>query len=113
MTRRTLHGAARSTLGAVLPFAVALLCAGPASADETDDAFVAALRSNGIVIDNPATAIALGHNVCAGFDKNETPRFVVMSLIKNTNLSPEKSGYFMAVAVASYCPNHKDDVRNF
>ncbi|BBZ44294.1 DUF732 domain-containing protein [Mycobacterium parmense] len=107
MTPRHAHRGKRSALGALALSAGALFAASPATADPTDDGFVAALRKNGIVINDPATAVALAHGVCAGFDKGETPRFVAMSLIKDTNLSPEKSGFFMVVAVADYCPNHQ------
>ena len=107
MTRRNARRGKWSMLAAISLSTVALFAAGPASADPADSGFIAALRRNGIVIDDPSTAITLAHGVCAGFDKGEPSRFVAMSLIKETNLSPEKSGFFMAVAVATYCPNHQ------
>ena len=59
-----------STVCAVLLSAAALLSAAPASADPADDAFVAALAKDGIVINDRNTAIAIAHTMCAGLDKN-------------------------------------------
>ena len=50
-----------STGCGVLNFAAALLYAAPASADSTDDAFIAALTKNGIVVnDRDAATTSMG-----------------------------------------------------
>ncbi|MGB8389182.1 DUF732 domain-containing protein, partial [Mycobacterium sp.] len=64
-----------STISAVLLSAGALLSAAPAAADQTDDAFVAALEKHGIVFTDRDTAIATGHAMCAGLDKGRTPTY--------------------------------------
>ncbi len=67
------RGVGVSPIVAVLLFVTALLLAAPASADETDDAFVAALDMNGFDMDDHNTAIAHGHAVCAALDKRRLP----------------------------------------
>jgi Protein of unknown function (DUF732) len=95
-----------STVCAVLLSAAALLCAAPASADPTDDAFVAALVKDGIVTSDRNTAIAMAHTVCAGFDKNEKSSVLAIRLMKHTDLSLKQSSYFVGVSVSAYCPQY-------
>jgi Protein of unknown function (DUF732) len=59
----------------------ALLCAAPASADPTDDAFVAALAKEGIAVADRNSTIAMAHTVCAGFDKNNKSSILAMKLM--------------------------------
>jgi hypothetical protein len=88
-------------------FAAALVCAAPASADENDDAFVAALANGGITMSDPNTAIAMARTVCAGLDANQPVSLVAMKLMKDTNLTSRQAGYFIGVAVTAYCPQDK------
>ena len=96
-----------STVCAVLLSAAALLSAAPASADPTDDAFVAALAKDGIVITDRDTAIAMAHTVCAGFDKNEKSSVLAMRLKKHTDLSLKQSSFFVGVSMSAYCPQYE------
>ena len=96
-----------STVCAVLLSAAALLSAAPASADPPDDAFVAALAKDGIVITDRETAIAMAHTVCAGFDKNEKSSVLAMRLMKHTDLSLKQSSYFVGVSMSAYCPQYE------
>jgi len=57
---------------------------------------------------DPSTAIAMAHTVCAGLDTNQTASVLAMKLMKETDLSPKESGYFIGLSVAAYCPQHKD-----
>ena len=105
-----------STVCAALLFAAALISAAPASADPTDDAFVAALVNYGISTPDHNTAIAMAHTVCAGFDKNEKSSVLAMRLKKETNLSLRQSSFFVGVSVSAYCPQYKgrtDDSLNW
>jgi Protein of unknown function (DUF732) len=97
-----------STVWAVFLSAAALLSAAPASADQTDDAFVAALAKGGITTSDPNTAIAMAHRVCAGLDTNQPASALAMQLTKDADLSPKESGYFIGLSVAAYCPQNKD-----
>jgi hypothetical protein len=99
--------AKRSIAGAFLLFAAAPLFAAPASADPTDDAFVAALDKNGIPVPDPGAAISKGRAVCAGLDKGQDSSFVAMRVMKETNLTAKQAGFFVGVSVASYCPQYK------
>jgi hypothetical protein len=88
-----------STVCAFLLSAVAPFAAAPASADTTDDAVVAALAKQGIVI-------TMAHAVCAGLDKNYKSSVLALKLMKDTDLSLKQSGYFVGVSVSAYCPQY-------
>jgi hypothetical protein len=92
--------------------AAGLLCAAPASADQMDDAFVAALSKNGITIPDRANAISMAHSVCAGLDKGEPSTALAMGIVKDTDLSPKQAGYFVGVSVSAYCPQYKGKTDN-
>jgi hypothetical protein len=91
---------------AVVLSGVALLTAAPALADPTDDAFVAALGKEGIVVTDRNTTIAMAHTVCAGFDKNDKSSVLAMKLMKDTDLSLKQSGYFIGVSISAYCSQY-------
>jgi hypothetical protein len=97
---------------AVALSAAVLLCAAPASADQMDDAFVAALAKNGIAIPDRDNTIALAHTVCAGFDKGAASTALAMGLVKETDLSPKQAGYFVGFSVSAYCPQYKGKTDN-
>jgi Protein of unknown function (DUF732) len=101
------RGWSGSTVCTVFLSAVALVSAAPASADQTDDAFVAALAKGAITMSDADTAIAMAHAVCDGFDANQPVSLVAMKLMKDTNLSPRQAGYFIGVAVTAYCPQYQ------
>jgi|HubBroStandDraft_3_1064219.scaffolds.fasta_scaffold04940_1 hypothetical protein len=107
MTHMNVSPGKWSTVCAVLLSAAALLSAAPASADPPDDAFVAALAKDGIVIGDRDTAIATAHTVCAGFDKNEKSSVLAMRLMKHTDLSLKQSSYFVGVSMSAYCPQYE------
>jgi hypothetical protein len=94
-----------STFIAVPLSAAALLCAAPASADGTDDAFLAALATNGISIPD-TTAIQMARNMCALLDQRTTRPLLLMRLMKDTNLSARQAGFFLGVSTAAYCPQY-------
>lgn len=107
-----LFSAKWSMTSAVALSAAGLLCAPPALADQTDDAFLAALERHAVVVSDVNTSIAMGHAVCAGLDKGQTPAFVGLSLVKDTNLSAHEAGYFIGASVTSYCPKHRTELNN-
>jgi len=94
------------TVWAVLLFAAALLTASPASADSTDDAFIAALAKERIVFPDDHTAIATAHTVCAGLDKSNKSSLLAMKLMKGADLSLKQSGYFIGASISAYCPQY-------
>jgi hypothetical protein len=95
-----------SAVCAVLMSAAALLSAAPASADATDDAFVAALAKQRIVFADHDTAIAIAHTVCAELDKSNKSAILAMKLTKETDLSLNQSGYFIGASISAYCPQY-------
>ncbi len=92
--------------------AAALLSAAPASADQMDDAFVAALTKNGITMPDRGNAIEMAHTVCAGLDRGEPSTALAMGIVKDTDLSPKQAGYFVGVSVSAYCPQYKGRTDN-
>jgi hypothetical protein len=95
-----------SAVHAVVLSGAALLLAAPASADPIDDAFVAALAKEGIVVADRDTTIAMAHTVCAGFDKSNKSSVLAMKLMKDTDLSLKQSSYFIGVSISAYCPQY-------
>jgi hypothetical protein len=94
------------TICAVLLFAAVLPPAAPASADPTDLDFIAALAKEGITFSDRNPAIAIGHRVGAGLDKNDKSSVVVLKLIKDTDLSLKQSSYFVGASISAYCPQY-------
>jgi hypothetical protein len=95
-----------SMVCAVVLSAAALLSEAPASADPTDDAFVAALAKEGIVITDRNATIAMAHTVCAGLDKTNKSAVLAMKLMRDTDLSLKQSSYFIGVSISAYCPQY-------
>ena len=94
---------------ALLLSAAALLCAAPASADAKDDAFVAALRNYGIVVDDPDIALARAHGVCGGLDRGQDSGLLAVKLMNDPklDLSSKQAGFFIGASVAAYCAQYK------
>ena len=80
--------------------------ASSAHADATDDAFTAALTSKGITFESPQAAIIAGHEVCDELDLGRTPVQVATDVTKNSNLGGYHAGYFVGLAMRTYCPKH-------
>jgi hypothetical protein len=84
----------------------ALVSAAPASADQMDDAFVAALPQAGITMSDPGTAIGMARTMCAGLDSNQTVPVLALQVMRDTNFSPRQAGFFIGLSVAAYCPRY-------
>jgi hypothetical protein len=107
MTRPNAGRGTWPTFIAVLLSAAALLCAAPASADQNDDAFIAALVNQGIPVPDDNAAIQTGRNICALLDQGTTRPLLVMQLIANSNLSPRQAGFLLGLSASAYCPQYK------
>jgi hypothetical protein len=95
-----------------LVLSAALLSTATASADATDDAFVAALAKQRIVFADHNTAIAVAHTVCGQFDTTNKSGVIAMKLTKDTDLSLRQSGYFIGASVSAYCPQNLGRIDN-
>jgi hypothetical protein len=82
----------------------ALNCAGRASADGTDDAFIAALQRSGVAVTNRDAAIAMGHSVCRQLSGGAAPTAVAMGLMASAGVPPKQTGHVIGISVGSYCP---------
>jgi uncharacterized protein DUF732 len=96
-----------STFVAVLLSAAAPLFAAPASADQTDDAFIAALVSQGVPVPDNNAAVQMGRNMCALLDQGTTRPLLAMKLMKDANLSARQAGFFLGLSASAYCPQYK------
>jgi hypothetical protein len=89
-----------------LLFVAATFTAAPASADQTDDGFIAALASQGIPVPDINAAIQEGRTVCGLLDQGATRPMLVMRVLRDTNLSARQAGFFIGVSTAAYCPQY-------
>ncbi|ORV83004.1 hypothetical protein AWC11_22610 [Mycobacterium interjectum] len=102
-----------SKVCALLLAAASLLPAAPASADATDDAFIAALQNYGIDVGDRDATIALGRAVCAAFDKGQDSSLIALKAMKDPQLNvttKRQAGFFVGDSVASYCPQYRGSV---
>jgi hypothetical protein len=96
-----------SAFCAVLPAAAALLAAAPASADQVDDAFIAALLNQGLPVPDNNAAIQEGRTMCALLDQGTTRPLLVMRLLRDTNLTARQAGFFLGISASAYCPQYR------
>jgi hypothetical protein len=75
-----------------------------AHADATDEAFTAALNSKGINFASPQSAVVAGHEVCDELGLGRSPAQVATDVTKNSNLDGYHAGYFVGLAIHTYCP---------
>lgn len=85
----------------------AVLCAAPAAADASDDAFVAALAGQNIPVPDPAATIQLGRNMCAQLDQGTTRPVLAMMLMRDANLTAKQAGFFLGASASAYCPQYR------
>ncbi|WP_082973189.1 DUF732 domain-containing protein [Mycobacterium sp. E2327] len=93
--------------------ASALTPAALASADPSDDAFVAALENYGIDTDGRDAVIAHGHAVCAALDKGQDSSVLALKVMNDPDLnisSRRDAGFFVGASVAAYCPQYRGSV---
>ncbi|WP_068185960.1 DUF732 domain-containing protein [Mycobacterium sp. UM_CSW] len=98
---------------AMLLSATALLPPAPASADPSDDAFIAALDNYGIDTGGRDTVIAHGHAVCAALDKGQDSSILALKVMNDPKLnisSRRDAGFFVGASVAAYCPQYRGSV---
>src|SRR5262245_510360 len=84
----------------------ALATAGTASAASVDDAFLADIRSAGIVYDSPQGAIANAHAVCHALADGHSGVDVGNVILANTNLTSRQVAVFVVDSVDAYCPRY-------
>ncbi len=100
----------KSAACAILLAAAALGFASPASADETDDAFIAGLANGGITMPDNDDAIAKARTVCASIAANPNASVLAIQLARQTDLSVRQSAYFVGLSIATYCPQYREDI---
>ncbi|ORA07725.1 DUF732 domain-containing protein [Mycobacterium arosiense] len=88
----------------------ALAFAAPASADGSDDAFIAGLSKGGITMPDNGDAIAKARAVCTGIAANPNASILAIQLARQTDLSVRQSAYFVGLSIATYCPQYKEDI---
>lgn len=88
----------------------ALAFAAPASADDTDDAFIAGLSKGGITMPDNDDAIGKARTVCTSIATNPNASVLAIQLARQTDLSVKQSAYFVGLSIATYCPQYKEDI---
>jgi hypothetical protein len=102
-TQRAL--AALSAIAASI--ALVISTAPTAHADEHDDAFIRALRSDGIVSrGDPAAVVAWAHWACDQLNQGANKEYVVAWLSQYNPNAP--NGTFLRKAALYYCPEHNN-----
>ena len=87
--------------------------AGPARADDINDAFLQDLDNHGVQYGDPLDAIRVATiDVCGRLDSHpwESISDVVSGVATNTNWSNADSAYLTGAAIAAYCPQYKSIV---
>ena len=100
----------RSLLAGLVLVVALLSLAGVATptahADAVDDAFLAAIKSEGIDFASPQAAITAGHEVCDELDHGRRKSDIASDLMDNTTLDGYHAGSFVGASVVAYCPRH-------
>ncbi|HWF30167.1 MAG TPA: DUF732 domain-containing protein [Mycobacterium sp.] len=78
-----------------------------AHADNNDDKFLKALKSEGITDHVSANhAIEAGHVVCQKLDQGMTANQVAADVLNSSNMPAYHAGYFVGVSIKEYCPQY-------
>ena len=72
-----------------------------------DAAFLDALRQDGIIVTNPAEAIAGGRRACELIAAGRTAHDIMRQAInENPTLTPENASILIGAAIGAYCPQY-------
>ncbi|MEE6178417.1 DUF732 domain-containing protein [Mycobacterium sp. 050134] len=85
-----------------------LAAAPSAHADGTDDAFITALRNDGIEHESKQAAVSAGHLVCHQLDMGKTQEQIATDVMNSSGIDGDHAGYFVAIAERAYCPQYAD-----
>lgn len=88
----------------------ALVSSGTAGASTTDDMFIKVLADEGISAPSTKEAVSTAHDVCALFDHGKDLYAAVSAVSDYTELEAEDSAFFVGASVATYCPEHQDEI---
>ncbi len=98
MTRK----ASACAFGALV--AVALVPAGMARADQTDQDFNSFLQSHGVNLGTPDQTVSMAHVMCKDLDAGYTEKDEVDQLTGAHRLNQAQAEMFVGAATADYCP---------
>ena len=91
----------------------ALLAAGTANADTTDDQFLAALQQQGIGFSAPQSAISVAHRACDALGQGMEPSEISQHLAAaNSHLDRQTALTITVDAAQSYCPQYVHRMAN-
>ncbi len=114
MTRIRIRKPGRLSMLAAGPLVASALLAPLAAAapspnpGSTDDAFIAALKADGIEHESRQAAIAAGHLVCHQLDMGKTQEQVATDVMNSSGIDGDHAGYFVAIAERAYCQQYAD-----
>jgi len=90
----------------------AILSSAPASSDQTDDDFIAALQNQGISLPDTNGAIQMARTVCALLDQGITRPRLALRVMNEENLSARQAGFFVGASTSAYCPQYRSVTDN-
>jgi hypothetical protein len=85
----------------------ALLAAGTANADTSDDQFLAALQQQGIGFSNTQSAIGAAHHACDALGQGMEPSEISQHMLSaNSHLDQQTAVTIIVDAAQFYCPQY-------
>lgn len=103
----------KRALAASAVMAVVVVFAAPAHADPDANAkFIQGLDIGHIPYDDPDVAVLTGHLVCMHLSLGPGTYPATINFVRDTQpaWTDFQDGYFVALAVAAYCPNQKPEL---
>jgi len=97
-----------ATIAPVAALGLTIPCS--AAADPTEDAFLRAVSSDGLVFATTGEVIERAQAVCAAFSAGMSTAQVHATVEANSAMSANQAAIFMARAVQFYCPQYSNQI---
>ncbi|WP_423202323.1 DUF732 domain-containing protein [Mycobacterium decipiens] len=98
--------AALSTAVGAAAIGLAVATAGTASANSTDEAFIAQMEAIGVTFSSPQAAAQQAQLVCKKLASGETGTEIAKEVLSQTDLTTKQAAYFVVDATKAYCPQY-------
>jgi hypothetical protein len=93
--------------------AAAAVVAAPAQADPVEDAFLNAVTEAGVVMGDPGSAVAVGHQVCPMLaDPGQNAADVAAKVADMGGMSLGPATMFTGLAISMFCPAMMSSIGN-
>ncbi|WP_425518466.1 DUF732 domain-containing protein [Mycobacterium spongiae] len=85
---------------------LAVATAGTASANTTDEEFLAQMRAIGVSFSSPQAAGQQGQQVCGELAAGKNGTDIAEEVLSQTDLTAKQAAYFVVDATRAYCPEY-------